>query len=247
LAQFQFNPNQYQVQKPLEKLPRGWYPVVIDSSEIQPTAKKDGFKLVCTFLVIDGPSKGRKITNSYNIDNPSAQAVEIAMSEIKTICSCVGIFVPINASEELHGKPLQVLVTEPKDSEYNDIKGYKTIDGTDADKVGPGAGAPAQYAQPAHGYGGQPQYQQPQQGYGAPQQSQYAQQPPQGGAAPAWAPPAQQPQAPAQAAPAWAPPQQAAQQPAAYQAPQAQQPQSASAPAWSPSAQPAAPAWAPQR
>lgn len=237
MPQFPFNPQQFQLQTTLERLPRGWYPAVITSSEIVETSNKDGFRLKVEFQIIDGPYKGRKVQNGYNIQNNNAQTVEIAMKEIKTICTCVGIFAPINQTEELHNKPLQILLTEPKDSDYNAVKGYKDINGTDPDKIGAGG--------PPMGH-----MQQPPQGYGQPPQQAYA--PPQ--AAPAYGAPQQQPAygaPPPAAAPAWAPPPQQAQQQApapAYAPPQQQQ--APAAPAWQPGPQaaaPQAPAWAPQR
>ena len=268
MAQFSFNPQQHQLQTAMERLPRGWYPAIIEASEIAPTAKKDGFRLILDFRIIDGPGKGRKIMPGYNIDNPSAKAVEISMNEIKTINYCIGNFNPIGDSQEMHNKPLQILLTEPKDSDYNEVKGYRSINGEEADKIGQGALVGHQQ-QPPQGFG-QPAPIQPTPyppapvqtspfgptaTYGAPVQQQ---------AAPAeqvssdgawklvggqWVPntPPAPPAPPA--APAWAAPAQQA-PPAAPPAPAyAQQPPAPpAAPAWQPNGQqPAAPAWAPQR
>lgn len=237
---FPFNPAQYRDQQNLEQMPVAWYPARIIESEIVPTSKQDGFRLKLTFEIIDGPYKGRKVTQGYNIQNPSAQAVEIAMSEIKTICSCVGKYQPLQQSEELHNIPLQIRLSAPKDSEYNEIKGYRDINGNDPGKAGAGAPAPAAQM-PPQGYG-QPSAYPAQPGYSAPAQPQYAP------AAPQQQPPAYQqqqqpqyqpqqvPQAPAP--PAWAPPVAAPAPPP----PPAPAPQ---APAWTPGNMPAAPAWAP--
>ena len=240
MPQFPFNPAQFDYARGNEPLPAGWYPAIIKESEIVPTAAADGFRLIFKYLIIDGPGKDRMVQGSHNIQNKSEKAVAISMSELKTIAACVGKFNPINASEELHNIPLQIRLVLPKDSDFNEIKGWKDINGNDPGKGGTGAAVqhqqqPAQgYAQPAaQPYGAppaQPQY--------APQQPQYAQ-PAAPAAAPAWA-------APAAPAPAY-------QQPAAGNAPaqpqyQQQAPQQpAQAPAWQPGAQPQAPAWVPQR
>lgn len=245
MPQFPFNQAQHKPQSTLEQMPAGWYPARVIESDIAPTSKGDGFRLKLTFEIIDGPYKGRKVTSGYNIQNPNPQAVEIAMNEIAAICCCVGKFQPIQQSEELHGIPLQIKLTTQKDSDYNEVKGYRDINGNDPGKAG--AGAPvaqtAPQSMPPQGFAQAPppQYaQQPTNAY-APTQQPYPPQAPAPVAAPAWAPPAPQAapqQAPAQA-PAWAP-----QQPQ-QTAPQAQ-PQ---APAWTPGAMPPAPpAWAgPQR
>jgi putative serine protease PepD len=167
---------------------------------------------------------------------------------------------------------LQILLTEPKDSDYNEVKGYRSINGEEADKIGQGAPVGHQ--------------QQPPQGFGQPapiQTTPYPQQPPYQQPAPpaapaeqlspdgawklvngAWVPNTPPPPAAPPAAPAWAAP--ASPAPPAFNP---QQPQNGSygaqpaagngttqnataapptAPAWQPNGQqPAAPAWAPQR
>jgi hypothetical protein len=258
MADFSFDPSRYEIQKNLEKLPRGWYPAVILESEIIPTSKQDGFRLMLTYQVIDGPAKGRKITKGYNIDNPSAQAVEIAMKEIKTICVCIGHHAPMSRTEELYNRPLQIFVVDQKDSDYNDIKGYKDINGNDPDKItaSPAVGAPA-YAVPAAGqsFSGHAAAAPP-----APAAEQIS---PDGQwrvVNGAWVPntPTPPPPPPAAAAappppptgaPAWAQP--PAAPAAAHPAPSYQPAPPAAAPAppaWQPQAgpAPAAPAWAPQ-
>jgi hypothetical protein len=252
LPNFGFNPQQHKLSAAMEQMAAGWYPAVIESSDIVPTSAKNGFRLVLTFLIIDGPGKGRKVTKGYNIDNPSAQSVEIAMSEIATICACIGRYQPIQQTEELHHQPLQIRLTCPKDSDFNDVKGYRTINGDDPAKGG--TTPVAQVAQ--QGYAQQP----PQQAAAYPQHTPVYQhpQPPQTPMqsapgtppAPAW----QQPQqgTPAQP-PAWTPP--APPSPPAPPAPpnptpaygQPQQPPQTppQAPAWTPGAlPPAPPAWA---
>jgi hypothetical protein len=42
-------------------------------------------------------------------------------------------------TDQMLGIPLQIRLTEKKESDYNDIKGYKTIDGNDPVKPGTGA------------------------------------------------------------------------------------------------------------
>lgn len=257
MAQFAFNPQQFQPQTPQERAPRGWYPAVMFESDIEPTAAKDGFRLVTKFKIIDGPYKGKTISKGFNIDNPSPKAVEISLSEIKTICSCVGKFNPINDSQEMHNIPLQILLTEPKDSDYNDIKGYKTIDGLDATAAGQGAAVGHQQI-PQQGFGNAPAPQ-----YGAPAQPAYAPAQPQYAPAhpayqqPAYAPAQPQYGAPQQAQAPYAPPQPQYGAPVtaqpAYAAPAPQQapapapapsPAPGGPPTWQPGNQPAAPAWA---
>jgi hypothetical protein len=253
MPQFSFNPQQYDFARVAERLPRGWYPAIIKESELIPTANKDGIRLIFHYEIIDGLHKGRKVQGSHNVQNPSAKAMEISLSEVKSISAAVGVFAPINQTEELHNRPLQIHLTEPKDSEFNDVKGWKTINGDDPSKSGgatqmlpqgpvavpaqgfgnaapvsPYPGGPTPYGAPPQQFQ-QPQYAQPpaQPQYAQqPQQPQYQQQPQAPGAQPAWAQPPVQ-QQPQQAAPVYQ--QQAQQQPPTWQPNQAPAP---AAPAW---------------
>lgn len=251
MAQFSFDPSQYELQKSFEPLPPGWYPAVIKSSEIVPTSKGDGFRLKMEFEIIDGPGKGRVVTSGYNIQNPNPEAVRIAYSELKTIAACIGVFSPIQDTQQFHGRPLQIRLVAQKDSDYNEVKGYKDINGNDASKVGAPAAPAPQGPVPVPPQG----FAQPQQAaWAPPQQPAYQVAPPAPAAPPAWAP--QTAAAPAPAAPpAWAPPPQQAAPVAAPAGPPAWAPPAAAAapagyappapPAWAPqNAPPAPPAWA---
>jgi len=246
--------SQSNFQETPEALLPGWYPAVMIESDVVATAAKTGFRLACVYQVIDGPGKGRKILAGYNVDNPNPEAVRISMEELKTLSACMGHFAPLTDSAELHNRPLQLRLAKQKDSDFNEVKGYKTIDGKDAKDAaqGPAIGhqpIPTQgFAAPA-----------PQPPYAVPAATQYpvdpsgqwmlvngqyvpntqvaAPPPPPPPPAPApvaaWAPPAP-PAAPQAAAPAYAPP-------AAAGAPPAP-------PAWAPAtAGPVAPSWTPQR
>ena len=155
MAQFDFDPAMYQARENLEALPPGWYPAIITESEVVENSKKNGFLLNLNFKVIDGPHLNRVIKKNYNIQNPSEVAVEIAKQDIKSICACVGVFARIGDSQALHNLPLQIRLVKKPDSDYNDIAGYKTINGEDPSKVGQGSSVghqqlPTQgFAQPA--------------------------------------------------------------------------------------------------
>lgn len=250
MPQFPFNPAQHEYRKTFEQLPAGWYPAVISGSEIVPTSKGDGFRLVLEYTIIDGAAKGRIVgKQGHNIQNPNPQTVEIAMSEIKTISACVGKYAPIQQSEELHNIPLQIRLIAAKDSDFNEVKGWKDINGNDPGKGG--QGAPVQHQQqPPQGFAAPPAQQPygappPQQQYAPPAQAQYA--PPAPAQPPTYAQPPQpqyapQPPAPQGGAPAWAAP--VAAPPAQQYAPAPQQAAAPQAPAWTPGAAPQAPAWA---
>jgi len=216
-AYFSFDATTVEPESGQQLIPADTYKVQITKTEIKPTSKGDGDILAVHFKVIDGPYTGATLVNNYNINNPSAEAVRIARSQLSALCHVTGIFrlAENNQGAELIGAMLQVI--NVNDRQRNNIKGVLDIHGNNAKSAGRGAPmaapVPVAVAAPA-----------PHAGY-APQ--------PAAAPAPAWNPAAapQQPQQPP-AAPAWGP----AAAPAA--APQA-------APAWSqqPAAAPAAPAW----
>ena len=138
---FNFNPMQYDVQTALEPLPTGWYSVIIAKAEVAETQAKDGFVLKTDFKVIDGPYKDRIVKRSFNLQNPSAQAVEIGQKQITTMCGCMNVWTGIQNTDQICNIPFQVRFVV--NGEYNDAKGFKTINGDDPVKPGTAAAAVA--------------------------------------------------------------------------------------------------------
>ena len=77
--------------------------------------------------MIDGPYKNRLLWSRLNLDNPNAQAVQIAQGELSAICRAVGVMQPKD-SIELHNLPLLITVKCKKREDtgdvVNEIKGY---------------------------------------------------------------------------------------------------------------------------
>lgn len=132
-----YDPNA-EAQQDFATLPSGEYPAQIVESDMKPTKNNNGQFLELTYQVIDGPCKGRKVWVRLNLDNPNAQAVEIANRQFKSICESAGVANP-RQSEELHYKPHTIRVemipagtsqrnggVTAKDS--NEIRGWKKLD-----------------------------------------------------------------------------------------------------------------------
>src|SRR5262245_6505451 len=88
----------------LDPLPAGKYPAVITESEMKPNKAGTGSYLQLTFEVLDGAFKGRKLWSRLNLDNPNAQAVQIAKAELSALCRAVNVMAP-NDSADLHDLP----------------------------------------------------------------------------------------------------------------------------------------------
>lgn len=240
--QFQFDATQVAPSTGgLPPIPAGWYPAIMNGSELKATSDGSGQRLNLQFQILDGEFKGRMIFTGLNVQNANPVTQEYAYKDLSAICHAVNVL-RMTDTQELHNKPLYIkLKIKPKDGDYeerNEVTGYRSVnDATLANQssqpaqAAPSAQpwqAPAQTAAPAQAPAATAQpWQQP--AATAPAQAAPAQ-PAQAapGSAPPWgAQPAAQPAAPAQAAPA----QQAPAQPAA----------AAAAPPWAASAAAGAP------
>lgn len=119
-----------------EPLPAGWYPFIITAEEYKPNKKGDGNYLQLDYTVADGQHKGKKVIVRLNLQNPNAQAVEIAYRELAALGVVLNLPF-INDSSELLNKPFYAKVivkpggiNETTGQQYgdgNEIKGYKNI------------------------------------------------------------------------------------------------------------------------
>ena len=122
-----FDANQVEPSQDFEPIPAGKYLAVVTESEMKPTKAGNGQYLQLTFEVLDGPYKGRKLWARLNLDNPNAQAVQIARAELSAVCRAVGVLAPKD-SAELHDLPLVIHVKCRKREDTgeitNEIRGY---------------------------------------------------------------------------------------------------------------------------
>lgn len=88
-------------------VPAGWYNVIIEHSEVMPTAAGTGTILKLRYSIVDGEFKGRKIFGQLNIVNPSPMAQEIAQKQLSAICHAVNV-IQCNDSQQLHNIPFKV-------------------------------------------------------------------------------------------------------------------------------------------
>lgn len=111
-------------------LPEGWYEAKAVKSELKPTKAGNGKRLIFTFKVISGKYSGSNVFAGLNIDNPSHQAVSIAMRELRSIIDACGIE-ELSSSEEVHGIPIwiRVVIDPPNNGfgEKNSIKEYRAL------------------------------------------------------------------------------------------------------------------------
>ena len=151
-----FDATQVEPQGEYTPIPAGDYKVQIITSEMQENGAKTGHFLKLELEIMEGNEQGRKLFDRLNLDNPNAQAVEIAQRALSSICHAVGVL-SVQDSEELHFKPMIAVVTvTPPKGEYgagNNIKLYKPIGDAGA---APAAKSGFTPAKPAASQGGAP-------------------------------------------------------------------------------------------
>lgn len=128
LRHLNFDASQEEPNEGFDPVPSGWYLCVVSDSEMKKTKAGTGEYLKLTFEIIEGEYKGRKLWAQLNLDNPNAQAVQIARGELSALCRAIGVLVPKDSCE-LHDRPLLVkakLVKRQDTGEMkNEVGGYK--------------------------------------------------------------------------------------------------------------------------
>jgi hypothetical protein len=130
-----FNANTVEPSMEFDAIPSGKYVACIVESEMKPTKSGTGSYLQLTFEVLEGEFKGRKVWSRLNLENPNAVAVQMARSELSSICRAVGVLEPKD-SVELHNLPL-VITVKQKTNEgevFNEVRGYSNKDAATSPK-----------------------------------------------------------------------------------------------------------------
>lgn len=133
-------------------LPVGEYTMQIVESDYRETKTGNGHYVWLEFDILSGPSNGlSKAWDRLNIDNPSEQTKRIANQALLAISRAVGFDLPPSDSEQLHFKPLKVVIKhkENKQGQLEARPSYYPLNGTPtAAPSAPAAQAPAASAKP---------------------------------------------------------------------------------------------------
>ena len=90
-------------------VPAGVYNVMVDESDVKPTANGSGAYLQVRYNILDGQYAGRKLFDRFNIQNQNPVAQEIGYKQLSALAHAVNVL-HIQDSAQLHGIPLQVKV-----------------------------------------------------------------------------------------------------------------------------------------
>lgn len=119
-----------------QAIPAGEYQAIITKSEMKPTKNGTGQYLELTLEIQAGEFARRKLYDRLNLINQNHAARDIAQRQFSQICHAVGVL-QCNDSEQLHFKPMTIIVGIDPAREYNGkmydasnvVKGYKAIQG----------------------------------------------------------------------------------------------------------------------
>ena len=120
--------------------------IIVDDEQKMTSAADGSWFLQLNLRIVEGPSAGVEGCDRLNLNNQSAQAVEIARRRISTIAHAVGWLQPISVTNVLHNKPFRVVVGYQKGKEadgYTEIKKVLDVSGGKPGAGGGGAAMPA--------------------------------------------------------------------------------------------------------
>lgn len=94
-----------------DPIPSGQYFVLVDEATVKSTKAGTGEFIAVKFRVLEGPSEGRFIFESYNIKNPNPQAVEIALGKLRGFMRLAGAKeLKLNSASDLLGMRCDAVV-----------------------------------------------------------------------------------------------------------------------------------------
>lgn len=148
MVQINFNSAQYDPNTGASDVfETGEYSFQIVQSELKQTKAGTGTMLVFTLACMDEGQSGKRLQVRLNIQNPSAQAVDIAMRELSAISHVCGVL-QWSDTQQLHGKPFRVRLEKlPRSDDpakfNNEVRGYLDMQGNPPGGSAVGAPAPA--------------------------------------------------------------------------------------------------------
>ena len=139
LLDFEFNVDSLPVsESSYDPIPAGWYTANIKNAEIRQTKNGTG-QYIAVRYDIEGPShSGRVIFGNINIKNANPKAEEIGRQQLGEVMRAIGLSV-VRDTDQLIGGMLQIKVDISHQDGYeprNEVRGYKSITGGTAPRVG---------------------------------------------------------------------------------------------------------------
>ena len=116
-----FDPFAVEPQGDFKIVPPGKTPVLIEEAEVKLNKKKTGHYIRLQMNILDGPCKGQKLFDQINIQNPSAECVEIGLRTLSALARAIGLQTVTDTTQLLN----QVVIAHVKvKEEQNSIRTY---------------------------------------------------------------------------------------------------------------------------
>ena len=152
MAQLNLNPKDFEGinDSAPEILPVGEYQMQIIQSELRDTKAGDGQYLWLEFEILGPKYAGRKFWDRLNLFNKNEVAVKVAKKQLIAICSAMNFSSLPSDSEQLHFKPIKVVITH-KENKQGNIEArpaYQSLSGGAAAPAPSAPAAPAATAKP---------------------------------------------------------------------------------------------------
>ena len=132
-------------------IPDGKYTGVIVKSELTQTSK-GGTMLVVTAVITQGEHRDTEFVDRLNLVNGNETAVKIGYGTLAKIAKAVGLATIPSDSNQLHNKPLQLVIETEKGTSYKDKMTGEERTGRDKSVIG------GYEPLPQVGVGGQPAF-----------------------------------------------------------------------------------------
>ena len=126
-------------------IPAGWYTSSIAGAEIKKTKAGTGNYISVRFDVTGPEHQGRVVFSNLNTRNPNPKAEEIGRQQLGDIMRAVGL-TKLEDTDQLLGGNLSIKVTVKDDPNYgpsNEIKGFRSVEGSAPPAAAPAAAATA--------------------------------------------------------------------------------------------------------
>ena len=111
-------------------IPVGDYRLLVEGSAYKATKTGTGHFMEVRMSVIDGPFKGRKVFDRFNIQNANPQAEQIGKGQMKRFLSAIGVTEPLASETDFHRKAENkivignVVIEDGPKGPQNKVKGY---------------------------------------------------------------------------------------------------------------------------
>lgn len=144
-----FNAEEVPDHEGFELLPPDWYEVMITEAKVEDNNAKNGKRLSFELTVTQEKFNGRKVWGGFNIDHPSAKAVEISLRELAQLAIVCGVPRLKDSSELLDKVFLAKIEVEPASNGYKEKNVYKNAKALGSKtSSSPSSGASTQKAKP---------------------------------------------------------------------------------------------------